>query len=603
METGHRSIRPLAQRWALSGIALVTLPAFALFFAGYAETDYDDRVIEAILADAAADPEAPDAATLAPQLDALRHGGFCAGPEPILDSEVCADYAQFAAARAAATVALVVSLLTLLVAFGGALATFLSRRAEVMALRVSWEALRLLCALEVILQAGLVVWLSFWVTAILTEKYFVKQIIAAAVIAALAVFKVVQAIFRRVERPGFVEGRRLDPATCGPLIAHVQELCAALGTAPPDQIVAGIDDNFFVTEFPLATPEGLYEGRTLYVSLPLLDTMTRAEASAVLAHEMAHFAGGDTEHSRQRGLLVSRFDQYIAALYEGILSVPVGVLMSAFRDLVERAGASKRREDEFRADQVAAEHTSAAGVGHALMRLAAYSEYRNRVEDNLFSATGTHAELGIAERVATGFLPFVQTSEFRAAIDELTVPHPYDSHPPLRERLAAVGVEADPARFAEVLQPHTETTWLDAIDGGRDLERALWTVYEARFKEAHERDLAFRYRPDTPEQEAHVLRFFPEVTFDGSGVEVTLTYAEVRIHGEDPLPYGDIESARVEDRRFGKYLDLKLRGGGLIGGKRSIKLHEMYEKEAFLAAFGEYYGRHLAMEQYQAGRS
>ncbi|MBK6812319.1 MAG: M48 family metalloprotease [Sandaracinaceae bacterium] len=287
------------------------------------------------------------------------------------------------------------------------------------------------------------------------------------------------------------------------------------------------------------------------MSLPLLDTMTRAEASAVLAHEMAHFAGGDTEHSRKRGLLLSRFDQYIAALFEGVLSIPIGIFMGAFRDLVGLAVAQKQREDEFRADRVAAEHTSAEGIGHALMRLAAYSQYRSRVEDNLFSATGMHADLGIAQRVATGFLPFVQTSEFRSAIDGLTVPHPYDSHPPLQERLAAVGVPTDPARFAEVLQPHTESTWLDEVEGGRDSSRPCGETYEARFKQVHEHQLAYRYRPDTPEEEAHVLRFFPEVSFDGSGVEVTLTYAEVRIHGEEPLPYRDIASARVEDRRFG----------------------------------------------------
>lgn len=601
METGQRLVRPLALRWGLSVVALAALPAFALFFAGYAETDYDDQVIEAILADAAGDPEAPDAATLAPQLEALRHGGFCAGPDPVLADEVCADYAQFAGARTAAYVALGASLLALLLALACALAAFLSRTAEALALRVGWEGLRLLCAAEVILQAGLAVWLSFWVTAILTERYYIKLMLGVGALAAVAVWKVVQAIFRRVSQPGFVSGRRLDEEQCGGLRTHVNQLCEALGTEPPDQIVAGIDDNFFVTEHPLETGSELLEGRTLYVSLPLLDTMTRAEASAVLAHEMAHFAGGDTQHSRKRGLLLSRFDQYIGALYEGVLSIPIGVFMGAFRDLVGLAVAQKQREDEFRADRLAAEQTSAEGIGHALVRLAAYSQYRTRVENNLFSASGTHADLGIAQRVATGFLPFVQTSEFRAELDALTVPHPYDSHPPLQERLAAVGVPVDPASVAEVLQPHTEATWLDEIEGGRDLERALWDTYEARFKQVHEQELAYRYRPDTPEEEAHVLRFFPDVTFDGSGVEVTLTYAEVRIHGEDPLPYGQIVDARVEDRRFGKYLDLKLRGGGLIGGKRSIKVHELYEKENFLATFGDYYGRHLAMEKYQAG--
>jgi hypothetical protein len=540
METGQRLVRPLALRWGLSVVALAALPAFALFFAGYAETDYDDQVIEAILADAAGDPEAPDAATLAPQLEALRHGGFCAGPDPVLADEVCADYAQFAGARTAAYVALGVSLLALLLALACALAAFLSRTAEVLALRVGWEGLRLLCAAEVILQAGLAVWLSFWVTAILTEKYFIKLILVVGALAAVAVWKVVQAIFRRVSQPGFVSGRRLDAEQCGGLRTHVNQLCEALGTEPPDQIVAGIDDNFFVTEHPLETPERA-AGRTHALREP-----------AAPGHHDPR--GGERRAGPRDGALRGRGHRALAQARAAAVTLrpvhrgplrggaehPHRRVHGAFRDLVGLAVAQKQREDEFRADRVAAEQTSAEGIGHALVRLAAYSQYRTRVENNLFSASGMHTDLGIAQRVATGFLPFVQTSEFRDELDALTVPHPYDSHPPLQERLAAVGVPTDPARLAEVLQPHTESTWLDEIEGGRDLEQALWETYEARFKQVHEQELAYRYRPDTPEEEAHVLRFFPDVTFDGSGVEVTLTHAEVRIHGEEPLPYREI---------------------------------------------------------------
>ncbi|MBK6812317.1 MAG: hypothetical protein IPG81_26215 [Sandaracinaceae bacterium] len=130
--TARVVLAPAGTCWGLSVVALAALPAFALFFAGYAETDYDDQVIEAILAEAVGNPEAPDVATLAPELEALRHGGFCAGPEPLLTDDVCADYAQFAGARTAAYVALGVSLLALLLALACALAAFLSRTAEVL---------------------------------------------------------------------------------------------------------------------------------------------------------------------------------------------------------------------------------------------------------------------------------------------------------------------------------------------------------------------------------------------------------------------------------------------------------------------------------------
>ncbi|MBK6812318.1 MAG: hypothetical protein IPG81_26220 [Sandaracinaceae bacterium] len=97
-------------------------------------------------------------------------------------------------------------------------------------------------------------------TAILTEKYFIKLILVVGALAAMAVWKVVQAIFRRVSRPGFVEGRRLDLEQSGGLRTHVNGLCHALGTEPPDQIVAGIDDNFFVTEHPSRPEASCWKG-------------------------------------------------------------------------------------------------------------------------------------------------------------------------------------------------------------------------------------------------------------------------------------------------------------------------------------------------------
>ncbi|MDF5818220.1 M48 family metalloprotease [Pseudomonas aeruginosa] len=63
--------------------------------------------------------------------------------------------------------------------------------------------------------------------------------------------------------------------------------------------MVGLCDGFYVTANRVCLqPSGEHlEGRSLYLSLPLLGLLDRAELSAVIAHELAHFAGRDAHYS------------------------------------------------------------------------------------------------------------------------------------------------------------------------------------------------------------------------------------------------------------------------------------------------------------------
>ena len=53
------------------------------------------------------------------------------------------------------------------------------------------------------------------------------------------------------ETPEPSTGKVIDRQTAAPLWQELQAICTKVGTAPPDQIIAGIDDNFYVTEMPV----------------------------------------------------------------------------------------------------------------------------------------------------------------------------------------------------------------------------------------------------------------------------------------------------------------------------------------------------------------
>jgi hypothetical protein len=185
-----------------------------------------------------------------------------------------------------------VVLLALMAALG-ALA-FSSRSVQYGSFVAGWIVLVVAGALEVLVQGAFLVWLSFWVTAWFFNMYAVKLIFIALVIAGAAVVTAIMAIFKRAQLANNIMGELVDEAQAPRLWARIRELAGRAGTAPPAQLVAGLDANFFVTESPLQVGERKTSGRALYVSVPLLRVLDQAEADAVLAHELGHFVGGDT---------------------------------------------------------------------------------------------------------------------------------------------------------------------------------------------------------------------------------------------------------------------------------------------------------------------
>ncbi|WP_163029101.1 M48 family metallopeptidase, partial [Pseudomonas viridiflava] len=91
----------------------------------------------------------------------------------------------------------------------------------------------------------------------------------------------------------------VTPEEAPALWAYVRELATRLGALSPDHIVLGMIEGFYVTssDVSLLPAEISIKGRTLHIPMMYLGLMNAAETSAVIGHELAHFAGEDTEYS------------------------------------------------------------------------------------------------------------------------------------------------------------------------------------------------------------------------------------------------------------------------------------------------------------------
>ena len=386
-------------------------------------------------------------------------------------------------------------------------------------------------------------------------------------------------------------------------------MATKLGIAPPDHIFVGIDDNFFVTEHPVKVGVQRFEGRTLFASLSLLKALSRNEADAVLAHELAHFSGEDTLYSRRISPLLGKYANYLNALYQGGISRPVFHFMFFFWNLYQISLAKLRREREFRADRIGGELTSPQDIANALIKITAYCRYRHKVQKTLFEKAENVETMDVSARIENGFPDFMTACVDGKELAEADTPHPFDSHPPLAGRLTSLGLNPESTLKSPVKLPALRDSWFSAIDGAAEIEAEQWRAFEEMFHKAHQENLAWRFKPEGEAEIKHVMKYFPEIQFStAKGITATLDYQKVRVSDWDaPITFASIASCRMEEHLGRQRLVIDYQAGAQAKKQnRKISFKDFKGTQAevnFLQSFQNYYGRHLTAKKYHEQKS
>lgn len=530
----------------------------------------------------------------------------CGDPRPELTSyreAVCPQYSplwQFHVAKQVSGIALLAGILLLAAISALGFAAFFNRRAQYLSFVLGWRLLTVASAAEVVVQGALLAWLSFWVTAFFFHIYILKLILLLVVAAGAGILHALACLLRRAPGNTGVEGAIIGKADAPALRAHIRELADTLGTAPPDHIVAGIDTNFFVTEAPLRVGEQTLKGRSLFISLPLLRLLDRDEADAVLAHELAHFGAGDTASSAALGPKLSQYDDYCRMMAKPGLTLLAFCLLRLYRVIFEFALKRDSRAREFQADKIAATLVSPQAIITALIKVGAYAKYRGQVERGLFAQSERHGEsIGIAHRIADGLAPYAASAQFLEAMDSVGVPHPFDSHPPLSERMQNVACPIALQDYPQIVTGTPAATWIPDIQEADGIEQRLWDAYESRFAAAHEQDLAYRYRPATEAERAVVLKYFPPRVFTLWGSkQVEISYEGLVLpKTADLMPWDSIANLKYTDGFYGDVLEIVHPETGWTGSRTTkVKLPGIgRDRTNFKAALGHYWQRHQIM--------
>jgi Zn-dependent protease with chaperone function len=242
-------------------------------------------------------------------------------------------------------------------------------------------------------------------------------------------------------------GLLLDPAAQPRLFAELENIAGSLNEPMPSEVYLIGDVNAWVGD------RGGFFGsrRVMGLGLPLLSILTVSQFRAVLAHEFAHYYGGDTKlgpwvYKAQASIV--RIFQNMGSIGKlartavlGLMYMAVATVLKWYFQLFLRAISLASRQREYRADElaclVAGRQPLIDGlraIGGASMVWPMY--WRSEVVPVLHVGAVPAIGEGFARFMAApGIFDQIQKGIARH-IDEAK-PNPYDTHPPLRNRIEA----------------------------------------------------------------------------------------------------------------------------------------------------------------------
>lgn len=302
-------------------------------------------------------------------------------------------------------------------------------------------------------------------------------------------------------------GPRLEESEHPRLFGVLQDVARATGQPMPSDVYVVDDVNAFVTN--RGGWMGFGSRPVMGIGLPLLQSLSVDEMRAVIAHEFGHYVGGDTRLGpwlyKTRTAIIRSLENLATA--GSLLVYPFALYLRLFL----RVSHAVSRHQEFLADQVGVRVAGAAPLGSALRKVRgiapAFGQYwRDEVVPVLLR--------GRRPPVAAGFAHFLSVPSVAAAVRKIMVevndsaPDPYDTHPPLAERLRAIGaveqapVEQGGGEPAISLLGDVNATEVQLVrgllhDDAPEPEAISWAesgpfVYAAQWREVAAREPAVR---------------------------------------------------------------------------------------------------------------
>ncbi len=279
------------------------------------------------------------------------------------------------------------------------------------------------------------------------------------------------------KQPLTIIGTKLDRHKQRKLFDFVENIANKLGARAPDNIVVGLEPNFYVTsgDVSLLDDDSKLKGETLFMSLPLSRIITIEELTAIIGHELGHFRGNDTYYSLKFAPVYAGLTHGLESMSTNIATIPAVSVLTYMIEAFHKNISTISREREFAADRAATEVAKPKALATSLLKLSLYAHawgnLENSVADRLVKGQGTQNMSWLFSSIVKYDVSPEKIPEVIDDIANDSIAHPTDSHPPTIARIEKVGVNTSDIDHRELLlQKHNS---IDLIEEYRVLEEKL----------------------------------------------------------------------------------------------------------------------------------
>jgi Zn-dependent protease with chaperone function len=272
-------------------------------------------------------------------------------------------------------------------------------------------------------------------------------------IAAVCIGASVTILWALVPRPDRFEppGPRLDESLHPRLFRLIREVATATRQVVPTDVYLLNEVNAWVTH--RGGTMGFGSHRVMGVGMPLLQAVSVSEFKGIIAHEFGHYWSGDVKLGPWIYKTRAAIARTIAGVHETFVEAPFLWYGRQFLKLTHAVS----RQQEFIADEVAARVAGAPTVASALRRITALPPlFSSYVSDEVLPVL----RAGFLPPIATGFDEFLRADRIAGvsqqiihAAEEEGHTDLFDTHPSLRDRLAALGPRHDVNAPEDVGEP------------------------------------------------------------------------------------------------------------------------------------------------------
>jgi heat shock protein HtpX len=307
----------------------------------------------------------------------------------------------------------------------------LARRAHVaIALTIGFYALALTAAAALLFAAYAQV---FW-----ADRIYIKVVAFCVIGGAVILWSIIPRFDKFIE-----PGPRLEPEQQPELFAVLRDVAEKTRQEMPAEVYLIPEINAYVSH--RGGRFGLGSRRIMGLGLTLMESVSVPQFRAIVAHEFGHYANDDLKYGAWVYRTREAIDRTIRSLeqHSNFLDVP----FKAYGKLFIRVTQAISRAQEFAADRLSAAVTSAKDAIAALTTIQRVGPaYMSYIDGELTPVLLR----GFRPPVAGGFTAFIRTPSLAKALDEALAESmaseqvdEADTHPPMRERVAALG--GDPA--------------------------------------------------------------------------------------------------------------------------------------------------------------